>query len=866
MAITFPRAQAIRFLETDELTFNETDLCGCPTDEKFAYQFTQGDNISFQLSAGCTESEDLILNGSFEDGESATSIDNWARDVTTPEQTNVQRVLDTDAPCGSYIARWLNQSETPAFAQLEQNYTFVQGKTYKLTFRTIYTTSGFGNGVGNALKITLGGQEYFVTPTTSWETYEIIVTFSDAPSAPYIDFSINEIAVDIETLSLDCVTMVEIGDCCITEHINNGCFELGQQSDGEITPTFDNWILNNMSESLTGGLNGSRCVIFDANGSTIEQINVLIQYTDYTLKFYAKSDVAGTTIDVYVGATVIETIILTTDWVEYTLTFNSGASDNIKFELTGDEISYLDCVELISTPALTFYIKDIINDSVQLISQDSVSVFEDVINVSFNVDDYEMPTCFRICAGICLDGLFLNPDFAQGSGDLFTDWTLTQPSRTNVLLQSKTYSSATWAKSEATIVANKLTENSANSTHQIGQSSIAVANATKYQFYVDAKASGRNWFAIQLSAGVAGTPYAVFNLATGTIGTQFGTPNARIFLLENGYYRCVIEGTTNSTSASVTMYLLDADNSFTYLGDGTSGVDLDNSQVEVGDFTTPPIITTTLAVTTSVGEFLQDATGGIGSSRCLKMWVDTSAAITQLVQSVVLTDSVTYTIGFWAKLESIYGNDEIVVAGQTIDIDSTDWKFYEVDFVQSGSGSTPIAFLYRNDLNFGFISLDNVQIAEQGTNIQQCSEVMNYEEDLDPCYKELVWYDNKDETLGINYASGFKNRMRVKAQAQNPQYIKEIFTKTLNGTESIINSIKVKKTIDLNFDSLPEFIWDILANMIGVSNIEYNGKNYTPVIETEVTPQPDKNTRLYSGVVTLGIEGEYIAESTFNCP
>ena len=65
--ITIPESQAIKFLPEGEANFNNSDICGCNTDEQWNYKVTAGDDICFQLNATCEESEDLVLNGSFEE-------------------------------------------------------------------------------------------------------------------------------------------------------------------------------------------------------------------------------------------------------------------------------------------------------------------------------------------------------------------------------------------------------------------------------------------------------------------------------------------------------------------------------------------------------------------------------------------------------------------------------------------------------------------------------------------------------------------------------------------------------------------------------------------------------------------------------
>ena len=78
--ITIPESQAIKFLPEGEANFNNSDICGCNTDEQWNYKVTAGDDICFQLNATCEESSDLVLNGSFEEaGETSSDFADWTR-------------------------------------------------------------------------------------------------------------------------------------------------------------------------------------------------------------------------------------------------------------------------------------------------------------------------------------------------------------------------------------------------------------------------------------------------------------------------------------------------------------------------------------------------------------------------------------------------------------------------------------------------------------------------------------------------------------------------------------------------------------------------------------------------------------------
>jgi hypothetical protein len=146
-----------------------------------------------------------------------------------------------------------------------------------------------------------------------------------------------------------------------------------------------------------------------------------------------------------------------------------------------------------------------------------------------------------------------------------------------------------------------------------------------------------------------------------------------------------------------------------------------------------------------------------------------------------------------------------------------------------------------------------------------CSEDMKYTSELDACMKELIWYDGEDVAMGINYASGFKNKVRVKAQLQNPTYTLESFVKTTNNTINFISSSKVRKTQELSIDSIPEFLWDRISQCLAISNVEYDGQELAPSTDSNISISYDKNTLLYGGSVTLSPKEEYVVSRTYNC-
>lgn len=539
--------QAIKFLAEGETPFNDKVICGCDLQEDWSYIYTDGDTIDFQIDATCGESTNTILNGGFEEGSSSTSITSWTRTVTNTEQTNVQRLLDTSAPCGTYLLKFTNVNTTPNLAKVQQTQTFSTGSSYKIKLRAKIETGG--TITNNCLEIIVGGLSYYITPTTTWEEYEIVVNFTSAPTDSLIVIKMNQIVTDVQAIYVDCVEMSLFLDCCIFERINNGCFELGQVFTDASAATVDNWGgVYTVSETL--GLNGSRCIIIPGIADYIEQLNVLASGRNF-IRFWAKSDVDGVTMEVYTDPsnTVVGFITMGSDWAEYTLDINS-TDEHIRFLSTYDEPIYIDCVSIVNVQDLNITIE--VGDTIISVAEADATPYGSYINVSIPIDSYEqIDGCFRVCIDSCY--------------------------------------------------------------------------------------------------------------------------------------------------------------------------------------------------------------------------------------------------------------------------------------------------------------------------VASCSEYMKYTQEVDGCLKELVWYDSEDVALGINYASGFKNKVKVKAQLQNPNYIKEDFVKTSNNGVNFINSSKVRKTQELSIDSIPEFLWDRLSQCLALSNIEYDGATLTPSLDSEIAINYDKNTLLYSGTITLSPSEEYIVNRTYNC-
>ena len=314
---------------------------------------------------------------------------------------------------------------------------------------------------------------------------------------------------------------------------------------------------------------------------------------------------------------------------------------------------------------------------------------------------------------------------------------------------------------------------------------------------------------------------------------------------------------------------MDGDTNFA--GDGGSNVYVYQAQLETNtQYPTPNIITAATEETTSLGEFLAE-NNGIGGSRALNIWSNPAVSFQQ---SLTVSNATIYNFKVYAKFDGISTNNQLQInlGSQNLGLHpasdlTTDFQLIEFNFTSTVTGSQNLVIKYVTDDFESFATIDSIILRTASSITEQyCSENFGYYEELDPCEKELVWYDNEDFANGINYGSGFKNRMRINAARQNPTYLKSEYFKTVNGSISSINSINIRKTWDFSIEAVPEFIWDRMAGMIAVSNIEYDAIEMCSADETELTPTWDKNSRLAAGTITLLPKGEYIINRSYNCP
>jgi hypothetical protein len=282
--------------------------------------------------------------------------------------------------------------------------------------------------------------------------------------------------------------------------------------------------------------------------------------------------------------------------------------------------------------------------------------------------------------------------FTRASGGTFvgSDGVL-RSATTNLQTWSEDFSNAAWSKLETTVTTDAtVAPNGASTADQLTPSTVSaghtfsrlggIASAGTFTDSVYAKANGYSFLVSTADSG----GFVIYDISNGTITTS-SVATGVVTAVGNGWYRCA---TTRTTSGAATLQyqIRPATSTFSYTGDGTSGIYLWGAQLEQSS-TVGEYIPTTSTIN-SAPRFDHNPTTG----ESLGLLVE-EARTNLLTYSEQFNDAAWSASGASITANAVTAPDGTITADKIVEdsANSNHWVFRNPSFT---SGTTYVASVF----------------------------------------------------------------------------------------------------------------------------------------------------------------------------
>lgn len=180
-------------------------------------------------------------------------------------------------------------------------------------------------------------------------------------------------------------------------------------------------------------------------------------------------------------------------------------------------------------------------------------------------------------------------------------------SRTNLVLRSQEFDTASWTKTNLTVTLNdavapdgtqtaeRLVETVATGEHSVSQS-VSVVSGTTYTASVFVRAGERSRCRLVLAGAGFPATSVIFNLSTGVITTAAGTPLSSAITSFGDWRRCEVRLAATATASGLFVLRLDNGAAESYAGSTANGLHVWGAQIEAGAAATGYVATTSAPV------------------------------------------------------------------------------------------------------------------------------------------------------------------------------------------------------------------------------------------------------------------------------